>query len=608
MDVTAMDVSAEVKTPLTQGENVAVKPQEAAAANARPAQTPEAAVPRQEAFSDLLQSYGFKNTEQNKAMLSLMLDNGISLSKENVTRMNQALKLTDSPEKALFLLTNGIRLNSTNAAQLEGLAAGQNRISEQIANLLKAVSDISDPVLRGQLFRLLGTVQGADTNLPGASTQGGAGLGLAGAGGNGLPGGAQAGNVLGNGAAGTLPGTGAAHAEAAGVGGGNAGGGVLQAGSANGGGHAGAGLIQGAPMPVGGHAGEGAMQAGGSPIGGANAGTGAPQAGNAPAGEGTPQARANPTNPAGAAASQAGNINAGNAASQGGNINAGNTAQPGSAASPGGNAHPGTASTIQGEATNASAATQGEAPPPANGASPLLSAGRGANPPSGESAPPTDAAPREAPTASSPQEQAAPSLRLSFKLSESTPSDIDRFINTLRDTMREIQRNLTDGRPETPETARVLREAVTLSEQIDFMAQIKNQIFVQMPVYHNGQETPTALHVYKDAKNEKKSADQTYSALIALDTSSLGHFETYVQKKARSVSCQFRLRDKNVEQLVRTHLPELNTLLNEYHYTLDAFSFLPPGEAFTVLDAPDLFEGREKEASGDAAFVFDQKV
>jgi hypothetical protein len=39
------------------------------------------------------------------------------------------------------------------------------------------------------------------------------------------------------------------------------------------------------------------------------------------------------------------------------------------------------------------------------------------------------------------------------------------------------------------------------------------------------------LHVYKDNKKEKQSKSGSRSALIALETASLGHFETYVQKR-----------------------------------------------------------------------------
>jgi hypothetical protein len=134
-------------------------------------------------------------------------------------------------------------------------------------------------------------------------------------------------------------------------------------------------------------------------------------------------------------------------------------------------------------------------------------------------------------------------------------------------------------------------------------------MFVQLPVFHNGQETQTALHVYRDAK---KSAAQggksSSSALIALDTLNLGHFETYVQKTSQSVNCQFRLRDKHVEQLVRTHIHELEALLREYRYSLDAFSFLPQGEPYTLLDNPGIFEGEGDMSAPAGQVIFEGKA
>lgn len=525
----------------------------------------EKPVLREEQLADILRSYGFKATDKNVSMLALMLENALPLTKENVVRMNQALKLTDSPEKALFLLQNGIRLTGANAAQLDGLVDGRIRVTEQINNLLNAISEIEDPALRTQLLRILSNVQGAQPS----QTQ-----------------------------AALAPQTQTLSADA----------------------NASPSLTTpAAPAPQ-------------TPVLSADMSPSAqPQTSPAPLVQSpisqiqTPQADSNTTS----------------------------TLMPPSALAPAGSSpagqspfgqlpiNPLTEGTATPVSTPVSTAPPGAppiAPPaeptalqqaiPAKAAEPPVSPAQSAegSPPADEAKPAHTLSRDEAFTRESaelPDEWVArtahenrtsPSaaherapLRLSYKLTDSTPADIDRYVNSLRDALSEAHKVLTEKRNDTPEVARTLKEIQTLTEHIDFVTQIKNQLFVQLPVYYNGQETHTALHVYKDAKTNKQSGDRSQSALIALDTASMGHFETYVQKRSRSVTCQFRLRDKKVEQLVRNHIHKLNALLGEFHYTLDAFSFLPPGEPYTLLDSPDDLEGREKESS-QSVFSFDKKV
>ena len=70
----------------------------------------------------------------------------------------------------------------------------------------------------------------------------------------------------------------------------------------------------------------------------------------------------------------------------------------------------------------------------------------------------------------------------------------------------------------------------------------------------------------------------------------MGHFETYVQKTSRSVSCQFRLESSETAQLVRDNIHKLDVLLKNLDYSLDSFSFIPQDKPYTLLDSPEIFE------------------
>jgi hypothetical protein len=94
----------------------------------------------------------------------------------------------------------------------------------------------------------------------------------------------------------------------------------------------------------------------------------------------------------------------------------------------------------------------------------------------------------------------------------------------------------------------------------------------------------SSLYIKKDKKNANKNKKGYGSALIALDTMCLGHFETYVIKEGNDIRCQFKLESKEIENLVRENIHKLEAQLGEYKYVLESFSFIPGGKSFTLLD------------------------
>ena len=343
------------------------------------------------AISETLLTHGFKNTEENQTMLKQMLENGIPLTKENIQKMNQAMKLTQSSDKALFMIQNNMKLTQANAQQLEGLVSGQTKITNQLNNLLSAVEQLDNKILSEQLKQVL-TGKTTDENVP-------------------------TGKVT--------------HEQ--------------------------------------------------------------------------PQ-------------------------------------QP--------------------QQTTAQTAPQAPPPPlPAN---------------------------------------------LQFPLANSTPQSIENYLQNLRETLSQIQQQIQQATTSSPDTARVLQEARTLESHIDFTSQIRNQIYVQLPMFHNGEQTLTNLHIYTDAKNSAKGGKkkESSSALIALETANLGHFETYVQKTATAVVCQFRLDNEEITAAVRNNIHKLEALLRDSGYSLEQFSFLPPGEPYTLVNNPS----KEAPINSTELALFDKTV
>jgi len=193
---------------------------------------------------------------------------------------------------------------------------------------------------------------------------------------------------------------------------------------------------------------------------------------------------------------------------------------------------------------------------------------------------------------------------LSFRLENSTVQDVERFLNGLREAIEQARAEIAKH-PGNADTTRVLQSLQSLSENIDFASQLRNQIFIPLPIMIDQQAYNSALYVGKNNKNSRKGKkNENSSALIALDTATIGHFETYVQKYDRAVHCQFRLENDQIEKLVRANIHKLETLLREYRYNLDSFTFLIGGEPFSLVKT---LEDEEKSIQRSDT-VFDAHV
>lgn len=484
-----------------------------------------------EILTEILLNAGFKATEENLIMLKLLMENGIPLTNDNIQRMNQALKLTagspnaanantDNHAKALFMIQNDIKLTVANAAQLEGLVSGQVRITDQINNLLQAVRQINDPVLAGQLSRILTqAIPQASQTAPLQAT------------------------------ANTAPATNQHAAQP-----------TTQP-----------GMLVTPAQPV-----------------------------SLPETTNITQTQPTQTPTVLTDANQA-QLNMMQSNSQQTTVPL--PARPDIMPLPVFQAIPVTQQAVTSPATVVNNTTINLTPAPsqpsvlpAPPAVPDLTLPADIQSPT----PPQVEARLQANTFEANEARLLPETlsSLAFRLSESTPADIDRFLNGLRDALVQIRQTLTSSAEhrQTPNsepaaTARVLQEVRALSDTIDFTAQIRNQIYVQLPLFHNGQDNmQTTLHIYKDAKKTADGKKGAASALIALDTASLGRFETYIQKDDNSVHCQFRLDNPRIEQLVRDNINQLESLLQNHRFSLAAFSFAKPGKPYTLLDSPTLFD------------------
>ena len=134
-----------------------------------------------------------------------------------------------------------------------------------------------------------------------------------------------------------------------------------------------------------------------------------------------------------------------------------------------------------------------------------------------------------------------------------------------------------------PEETRLSAQIRSLSDSINFISQIRESIYVQIPLIINDRQTTAELFIFKN-KKKKNSATGAVSALISIDTAFLGKFEVYMVKDNKNISCQFRLSDEKVGELVGENINALQEELKKYDYILSGYSFKALTESFTLLD------------------------
>jgi len=515
----------------------------------QPQQSQAQQIPMQQLalLNETLQMHGYKPSPENMQMLMKMLDAGIPLTKENIANMNMAYKMTGNLEKAVFMLSNNIPTTPKNASLLNALTEGQAKISTQIANLLDSIANLPD-TSQGDTGSLKATLTKIVDEFIAKqqATQ--------------TPGQAQAQTT-------NLPQGQPTTSN------------IPQQASA----------ISAAPAAVG--------QASVIPVPVRVSPQAMPQlpplASPAPTGA---QSNIPVTNVAqnisNASVAQVPVASQGIPMAQ--NPSAAQAYVVFEAQSP---------QTTQGlpTAQPAPAAPQLQAPAMPENAQTLTKdlAQTVQTAQSGQVSQSTQANETSDPLRNF-------QLKLAMPLQNSNPQTLENFVSTLRQALAEAQAQIlahTSGTASDPTTARVLSDIQSLNENIDFTSQIKNQMFVQVPILVNDQSFNTSIYVNKDGKNKNKNGKS--SALVALDTAFLGRFETYIQKDMQSIHLQFRLESEEVETLVRSNIHKLGNLLKDHRFALDSFTFVVGERPFTLLDS---FENDTQEPISRSDTVFDRLI
>ena len=168
------------------------------------------------------------------------------------------------------------------------------------------------------------------------------------------------------------------------------------------------------------------------------------------------------------------------------------------------------------------------------------------------------------------------------------PLEINRFYAALQLRLVEIAALIGVAREQG--AGRVLQSVREIANFLEFTAQVRNQIYVQLPIGFGDGVTDMSLFVFKDAKKSSvHDGNGGTSALLCLETANLGLFETFLQKKDKSVTCQFRVKNEQTANLVREHISKLDILFGEHGLSLLGYNFTVTDDTYTIVDKPCKF-------------------
>lgn len=187
-------------------------------------------------------------------------------------------------------------------------------------------------------------------------------------------------------------------------------------------------------------------------------------------------------------------------------------------------------------------------------------------------------------------------IKNGFKFNDKNNNELDKFIEETIEKINKTVEVLKSS--DNPVSVEVKDSLVNVKEKLEFFQNMKENVFVQLPISLNEKSKNGEIIVFKD-KRKKSSKNGSASALISIDTVNMGKFETYIQKNSNNVNMQFRINSKEIEILIKQNINRLNDLLQSSGYSLAGYSFKDIEESFSILDNEPSVVNEELERSAN---------
>lgn len=172
--------------------------------------------------------------------------------------------------------------------------------------------------------------------------------------------------------------------------------------------------------------------------------------------------------------------------------------------------------------------------------------------------------------------------KFSFDFEKGDVKELNEFFNEINEIGNNIKKHIS----ETPQfsSSKVLDCVKDMEKNLNFMNDVKDGVFMQIPVCINQFSTTAELFVFADKKSSKnKSKGSSGSALLSLNLANLGKLEAYINKVSNDIFCQFRLEDEQIKDFVRENIAMLDSYLKEKNLNLKDVVIKDLEESFNIL-------------------------
>ena len=150
-----------------------------------------------------------------------------------------------------------------------------------------------------------------------------------------------------------------------------------------------------------------------------------------------------------------------------------------------------------------------------------------------------------------------------------------------------------------------IREALSnLKDCIDFIRNVnQHNNFLQIPLLINDNTTAAKLYIFKDGKREKRIDPEDATVVVALDLMNLGHLESMIRVKGKTVDITFRTENKGIGGMIEKNIRMLKEALGEKGYYLSPIRVINLEQPFSLLSLEAMIN-----ESGYEKIHFDMRV
>jgi len=150
-----------------------------------------------------------------------------------------------------------------------------------------------------------------------------------------------------------------------------------------------------------------------------------------------------------------------------------------------------------------------------------------------------------------------------------------------------------------------IRDALSnLHDSLDFIKNINQHTnYMQLPLLINGDTSTAKLYVFKEGKRSRQIDPKDATVVVALDLKSLGHLESMIKVKGKTVNVTFRVESKEIGTVLEKNSGLLKEALKEKGYSLNPVRVVNTGQPFSLLS----LEAAINESTSDKIH-FDMRV